>query len=103
MSTVTESRGPADGVTPDTTPPGGKGGRDALREMDNPHRVRAVKDVVAKVVMWFAFALAAVGMAIGIVTALVVLGRGGATAPARPAAAPARDEASRALTETPGT
>ncbi|NUS41375.1 MAG: phosphate ABC transporter permease PstA [Terrabacter sp.] len=58
MSTVTESRGPADGVTPDAAPPGGKRGREALREMDNPHRARAIKDVVARVVMWFAFALA---------------------------------------------
>ncbi|NUQ33153.1 MAG: phosphate ABC transporter permease PstA, partial [Dermatophilaceae bacterium] len=39
-------------------PPGGKRGREALREMDNPHRARAIKDVVARVVMWFAFALA---------------------------------------------
>jgi EmrB/QacA subfamily drug resistance transporter len=44
-----------------------------------------------------AFALAAGGMAIGIVTALVVLGRGGATAPVRPVATSARDEAARAV------
>ena len=73
MSTVTESRGPADGVTPDTTPPGGKGGRDVLREMDNPHRVRAVKDVVAKVVMWFAFALAMIPL-VWILTTVVAKG-----------------------------
>ncbi len=60
MSTVTESRGPADDVTPDAAPPGGTRGHEALREMDNPHRARAVKDVVARVVMWSAFALAMV-------------------------------------------
>jgi len=73
MSTVTESRGPADGVTPDTTPPGGTGGRDVLREMDNPHRARAVKDVVAKVVMWFAFALAMIPL-VWILTTVVAKG-----------------------------
>ena len=60
MSTVTENLGPADGTTTDTTPPGGKRGREALREMSNPHRARAVKDVVARVVMWGAFLLAMV-------------------------------------------
>jgi len=60
MSTVTENRGPVDGAGTDTTPPGGKRGREALREMSNPHRARAVKDVVARVVMWGAFLLAMV-------------------------------------------
>ena len=59
MSTVTESRGPVDGVTP-AAPPGGKRGGDVLREMNNPHRARAVKDVVARVVMWLAFGVAMV-------------------------------------------
>jgi phosphate transport system permease protein len=61
MSTVTENRGPVEGVdgaTTDATPPGGKRGREALREMSSPHRARAVKDVVARIVMWGAFALA---------------------------------------------
>lgn len=34
--------------------------RAALREMGNPHRARAVKDVVAKVVMWLSFVVAVV-------------------------------------------
>ena len=60
MSTVTENRGPVDGTTTDATPPGGKRGREALHEMSNPHRARAVKDVLARVVMWGAFLLAMV-------------------------------------------
>jgi phosphate transport system permease protein len=62
MSTATDRRVPDDRVASgDTsTPPGGRSGRDALSEMGNPHRARAVKDVVARVVMWAAFFLAVV-------------------------------------------
>lgn len=42
------------------TPPGGGTGRDALSEMNHPHRARALKNAVARVVMWAAFALAMV-------------------------------------------
>jgi phosphate transport system permease protein len=58
MSTVTQSRGTVDDVAPATTPPGGNRGGDVLREMDHPHRARAVKDTVARVVMWLAFGVA---------------------------------------------
>jgi phosphate transport system permease protein len=44
---------PQDGATP----PGGRPAGDAVSEMNNPHRARAVKDVVAKVVMWLAFGI----------------------------------------------
>jgi phosphate transport system permease protein len=60
MSTVTQDRGPLDDATTDVAPAGDKRGREALREMNNPHRARAVKDVAARVVMWLAFALAMV-------------------------------------------
>ena len=67
MSTATDRRVPDDRVPDDrvasgdtSTPPGGRSGRDALSEMGNPHRARAVKDVVARVVMWAAFFLAVV-------------------------------------------
>ena len=62
MSTATDRRAPDDRVAPadPSTPPGGRSGRDALSEMNNPHRARMVKDVVARIVMWAAFALAMV-------------------------------------------
>jgi len=62
MSTATDRRVPDDRVASEdtSTPPGGRSGRDALSEMSNPHRARAVKDVVARVVMWAAFVLAVV-------------------------------------------
>jgi phosphate transport system permease protein len=62
MSTATDRRVPDDRVAPadPSTPPGGRSGRDALSEMNNPHRARMVKDVVARIVMWAAFALAMV-------------------------------------------
>jgi phosphate transport system permease protein len=61
MSTATDRR-PDDVVVPgDTvTPPGGRAGGDALAQMRSPHRARAVKDVLARVLMWAAFALAMV-------------------------------------------
>jgi len=62
MSIATDRRVPDDQVVPGetSTPPGGRSGRDALSEMSHPHRARAVKDVVAKVVMWTAFFVAMV-------------------------------------------
>jgi phosphate transport system permease protein len=62
MSIATDRRVPDDQVVPGetSTPPGGRSGRDALSEMSHPHRARAVKDVVAKVVMWAAFFVAMV-------------------------------------------
>ena len=64
-ATATENRLPDDGLVPaDTpTPPGGRPDRDAAREMSNPHRGRAITDVVAKVVMWASFFLAMVPLA----------------------------------------
>ncbi|MER7071994.1 phosphate ABC transporter permease PstA [Terrabacter sp. NPDC000476] len=63
MSTATDRRaaGDAPGAVDDAaTPPGDRPGRDALAEMRSPHRARAAKDVLARVVMWSAFALAMV-------------------------------------------
>ena len=62
MSTATDRRVPDDQVAPGepVTPPGGRPGRDALSEMSHPHRGRMAKDVVARIVMWAAFALAMV-------------------------------------------
>ena len=57
MSTATERRVPDDDAVVDT-PPGNRPGPEALTEMSNPHRARAIKDVVARVVMWASFALA---------------------------------------------
>jgi len=60
-TTTTESTVPDDVIGPQgDTPPGGRPGREALSEMSHPHRARAVKDVVARVVMWAAFLLAMV-------------------------------------------
>ena len=42
------------------TPPGGRPASDPLREMNNPHRGRAAKDAIARVVMWGSFFLAMV-------------------------------------------
>jgi len=60
MSAITDERRPDDAAVPDdaSTPPGGGQGRDALRQMSSPHRARHVKDVIARVVMWFCFFLA---------------------------------------------
>ena len=59
MSTVTKDRLPgAPDLADDATPPGGQQGREALREMGSPHRARALKDVVARVVVWICFFLA---------------------------------------------
>ena len=59
MSAITDERRPDDASSPDdATPPGGRPGRDALRQMGSPHRARHVKDRIARVVMWFCFFLA---------------------------------------------
>jgi phosphate transport system permease protein len=64
MSTTTQERVPDDAVVPhDSTPPGGRPGADAVREMDNPHRGRAVKNLMATIIMWGSFALAMVPLA----------------------------------------
>ena len=61
MSTATDRRVPDDATVDDAaSPPGGRPGRDALAEMRHPHRARAVKDVVARIVMWCAFVIAVV-------------------------------------------
>jgi phosphate transport system permease protein len=60
MSAITDERRPDDASVPAdaSTPPGGGQGRDALRQLGGPHRSRHVKDVIARVVMWFCFFLA---------------------------------------------
>ncbi len=62
MTAATDRRLPDDRVLPGgpSTPPGGRSSGDVLSEMNHPHRARAVKDVVARIVMWAAFALAMV-------------------------------------------
>ena len=61
MSTATKDRLPGDpGVPDDAMPPGGQQGREVLREMGSPHRTRALKDVLARVVVWLCFFLAMV-------------------------------------------
>ena len=62
MSAITDERRPDDPSVPDdaNTPPGGRPARDALRQMGSPHRARNIKDVIARVVMWFCFFLAMV-------------------------------------------
>ena len=62
MTAATDRRLPDDRVVPGdpSTPPGGRSSGDVLSEMNHPHRARAVKDVVARIVMWAAFALAMV-------------------------------------------
>lgn len=64
MSTTTYQRVPDDAVVPDDVTPPGRGPEDdAIREMDNPHRARAIKNRIATIVMWFSFALAMVPLA----------------------------------------
>ena len=63
---VTDERVPDDAAIPgdEATPPGsGPRGDAALKEMSNPHRARAIKDVIANIVMWGSFALAMVPLA----------------------------------------
>jgi phosphate transport system permease protein len=61
MSTATDRRVPDDAIVDDAaSPPGGRPGPDALAQMRHPHRARAVKDVVARIVMWCAFVIAVV-------------------------------------------
>jgi phosphate transport system permease protein len=61
MSTATDRRVPDDAAVDDAVaPPGGGPSRDALAEMRNPQRSRAVTDIVARVVMWGAFVVAVV-------------------------------------------
>ncbi|MEO7752866.1 MAG: phosphate ABC transporter permease PstA [Terracoccus sp.] len=64
-TTATDQRSsdasPGTGDAP--TPPGSRPPGDPLREMDNPHRGRAVKDGIARVVMWGSFFLAMVPLA----------------------------------------
>ena len=65
MSTVTDARRPGDRPdeardTSNQTPPGNGAGPDALQQMDHPQRARAVKDVIARVVMTGCFLLAMV-------------------------------------------
>lgn len=63
MSTTTRDRRSAavapgpDAVDDAATPPGGAPDGDVIGEMNNPHRARAVKDVIAKVVMWASFGI----------------------------------------------
>ncbi len=61
-TTATDQRSPdAPADTGDSpVPPGARPAGDPLREMDNPHRGRAVKDGIARVVMWASFFLAMV-------------------------------------------
>jgi len=60
MSTMTKAQVPGDaGAEDGSMPPGGQG-REALREMGTPHRARAIKDVIARVVVWVCFFLAMV-------------------------------------------
>lgn len=59
--TTTRDQVPDDGVANGlVTPPGGPTADDALHQMDNPHRARAIKDVVARILMWGAFAVAVI-------------------------------------------
>ncbi|MDC5697290.1 phosphate ABC transporter permease PstA [Intrasporangium calvum] len=61
LTTTPEHHVPDDGApTGPTTPPSRPPARQAAREMDNPHQARAVKDILARIVMWSAFALAMV-------------------------------------------
>ncbi|ADU49450.1 phosphate ABC transporter permease PstA [Intrasporangium calvum] len=59
--TTTTGRVSDDGVADGPgSPPSGPPAREAVREMDNPHRARTTKDLLARIVMWSAFALAMV-------------------------------------------
>jgi phosphate transport system permease protein len=61
MSTVTKDRLPGDAeVADDATPPGGQQGPEAIKEMGSPHRARATKDIIARIVVWLCFFLALV-------------------------------------------
>ena len=50
MSAITDERRPDDpsGPADARSPPGGRPGRDALRQMGRPHRARYVQDVIAR-------------------------------------------------------
>ena len=57
--TTTRDHLPEDGVGNGlVTPPGGPTADRAVHQMDNPHRGRTVKDVIARVSMWSAFVVA---------------------------------------------
>ncbi len=59
--TTTKDQMPDNGATDGLeTPPGGPPADDAVHQMDNPHRVRSIKDVLARVIMWGAFFVAVV-------------------------------------------
>ncbi|EWT02534.1 phosphate ABC transporter permease [Intrasporangium oryzae NRRL B-24470] len=51
------------GDSPTSPPPSNRSGNEALREMSNPHRGRAIKDLIARIAMWVSFFVAMVPLA----------------------------------------
>jgi phosphate transport system permease protein len=58
--TTTKDQVPDNGATNGLETPGGPAADDAVHQMDNPHRARSIKDVLARVIMWGAFFVAVV-------------------------------------------
>ncbi|HEY9494533.1 MAG TPA: phosphate ABC transporter permease PstA [Intrasporangium sp.] len=58
--TTTKDQMPDNGATNGLETPGGPAADDAVHQMDNPHRARSIKDVLARVIMWGAFFVAVV-------------------------------------------
>ena len=59
--TTTKDQMPDNGATNGLETPGGPAADDAVHQMDNPHRARSIKDVLARVTMWGAFFVAKTG------------------------------------------